>query len=137
VGAAADRIYVDRLRVQAFNLPVRIVTDVPDIAPYYQSADVVLFPTLMEEGFGFTALEGMACGKPVVFYDQPAIREATGGCAVAVPQDDATALRDAMLRLMDDPGERARLGAEGRAWAERRDWARVWADYADVLASIR
>ena len=46
------------------------VTDVEDIVPWYQGADVVLFPTLMEEGFGFTAVEGMACGKPVIYYDQ-------------------------------------------------------------------
>lgn len=136
VGAVADGIYADQLRVQAYNLPVAFAHDVPDIVPYYQDADVVLFPTLMEEGFGFTAVEGMACGKPVIFYDQPAVREATGGIGVPVPRDDASALRDAMLRLMDDPAERARLGREGRAFVEGRSWARVWARYEAELAAI-
>lgn len=137
VGAVADRIYLDQLKIQAFNQPVRFCTDVDDIVPYYQDADVVLFPTLMEEGFGFTAVEGMACGKPVIYYDQPAIREATGGHGVAVPRDDAEALRNAMLRLIADPEERARLGREGRAYVETRAWDRVWARYEAVLEGIR
>jgi glycosyltransferase involved in cell wall biosynthesis len=136
VGAVADRIYADKLRVQAFHQPVTFATDVDDIVPYYQDADVVLFPTLMEEGFGFTAVEGMACGNPVVYYDQPAIREATGGIAIPVPPDDADALRNAMLRLIANPEERARLGREGRAYVETRSWDRVWERYEGVLERI-
>lgn len=134
VGASADRIYADQLKVQAYNLPVRIELDVPDIAPWYQDADVVLFPTRMEEGFGFTAVEGMACGKPVVWSEQPAIREATGGIGIAVPMDDADALKRAMLELGNDRALRQRLGREGRAFVERYAWAAVWKKYEGVLA---
>lgn len=134
VGASADRIYADQLKVQAYNLPVRIELDVPDIAPWYQDADVVLFPTRMEEGFGFTAVEGMACGKPVVWSEQPAIREATGGIGIAVPMDDADALKRAMLELGTDRALRQRLGREGRAFVERYAWGAVWQKYERVLA---
>lgn len=134
VGALADRIYFDQLKIQAYHLPVTFAPDVDDIVPYYQDADVVLFPTLLTEGFGFTAVEGMACGKPVLYYDQPAVREATGGVAIGVPRDDATALRDAMLRLAADPAERARLGRAGREFVVGRyRWDHVWARYASVL----
>lgn len=135
-GACVDRVYLDRLRVQAYNLPVRFVTDVADLAPEVRAADIVLFPTLMEEGFGLAALEGMACGRPVIHYDQPAVREATGGHAIAVPRDDASALRDAMLGLVRDADARARLGREGRAWAERHAWKDVWARYAALLGAV-
>jgi glycosyltransferase involved in cell wall biosynthesis len=137
VGAVADRIYADQLKVQAYNQPVTFAHDVADIVPYYQDAEVVLFPTLMEEGFGFTAVEGMACGRPVIYYDQPAIREATGGIGVAVPRDDPDALRNAMLALINDPEERARLGRAGRAYVEGRAWDRVWGRYEAVLEGIR
>jgi glycosyltransferase involved in cell wall biosynthesis len=137
VGAVADRLYADRLRILAYQQPVDVFEDVPDIVPFYQDADVVLFPTIMEEGFGLTAVEGMACGKPVVWTDQPAIREATGGHGVAIPREDVTALRDAMLRLVDDPDERARLGREGRAWVERLSWEKVWGRYEAVLEAAR
>jgi glycosyltransferase involved in cell wall biosynthesis len=135
VGAVADAHYADQLRVQAWGLPVSFAFDVPDIAPHYQHADVVVFPTLMEEGFGFTAVEAMACGRPVVYFDQPAVREATGGVALAVPPGDVPALRDAVLRLREDPGERARLGGEGRRFVERYRWGAVWARYEEVLGA--
>ncbi|MSP54183.1 MAG: glycosyltransferase family 1 protein [Myxococcales bacterium] len=134
VGAVADRIYADQLKVQAYTLPVRIELDVPDIAPYTQQADVVLFPTRMTEGFGFTAVDGMACGKPVIWSEQPAIREATGGIGIAVPMDDAEALKRAMLELGNDPVARDRIGREGRAFVERYSWVEVWKRYERVLA---
>lgn len=137
VGAADDPVYLDQLRVQAYDQPVTFATDVPDMAPYYQRADVVLYPTVMEEGFGFTAVEAMACGKPVIWFDQPAIREATGGIGIPVPRGDVTALRDAVVALMDDPDERARLGALGRRYVENHlSWDRVWEKYERVLEAV-
>jgi glycosyltransferase involved in cell wall biosynthesis len=136
VGAVADPVYLDQIRVQAFNQPVRFTIDVPDIAPHIQTSDVVVFPTVMAEGFGFTAVEAMACGKPVIWSDQPAIREATGGIGMAVPPGDVEALRTAMLHLMDDPAERVRLGEAGREWVEQNhSWDGVWTQYERVLST--
>lgn len=138
VGSVVDRVYLDQLRVQSYNQPVDFALDVPDIVPWYQSADIVLFPTVMDEGFGFTAVEAMACGKPVIWFDQPAVREATGGIGVAVPREDVAAMRKPMMRLMDAPEERARLGAEGRAWVEANlGWDKVWRRYEAVLEGVR
>lgn len=137
VGALADRIYADRLRVMAHGLPVRFHFDVEDVVPSYQGADLALFPSLMEEGFGYGAVEAMACGLPVIAYDQPAVREATGGHALLVPRDDAGALRDAIRRLLDDPAERARLGEAGRAFVQRYSWDETWAGYERVLEGVR
>lgn len=138
VGAVADSIFLDQLRIQAYEQPVDFHTDVPSIAPYYQDADVVLFPTLMTEGFGYTAVEAMACGKPVIWSEQPAIREATGGIGLAVDQGDVDAMRDHMKALMDDPSLRARIGREGRAFVEERyGWARVWGRYEALLEGMR
>jgi len=138
VGSVADPIFLDQLRIQAYNQPVEFATDVPRIAPFYQDADVVLFPTLMEEGFGYTAVEAMSCGKPVIWSDQPAVREATGGIGFPVDQGDVEAMRDAMMRLMDDPALRARVGAEGRAFVEERyGWSAVWGRYESLLERLR
>ena len=138
VGAVDDRVFFDQLKVQAWEQPVHVHGDVPEIAPYYQEADVVLFPTLMQEGFGFTAIEAMACGKPVIWCDQPAIREATGGIGRPFPSGDVEAMRAAMIELMDDPDERRRLGDEGRAFVEERyGWDGVWLRYERVLEGLR
>ncbi len=136
VGACADGVYLDQIRVQSYNQPVRFSVDVPDIVPHIQSSDVVVFPTVMAEGFGFTAIEAMACGKPVIWSDQPAIREATGGIGVPVTPGDVGELRAAMKRLMDSPDERAELGERGREWVENNHgWAGVWERYERVLAA--
>ena len=134
VGAVADPVYLEQLRVQAYHQPVTFHLDVPDIVPYYQRADIILFPTLMSEGFGFTAVDGMACGKPVIVSDQPAIREATGGLAVYVRGDDVVGFRDAIRRLLGDPEARRSRGREGRSFVEGQyDWAHVWSRYEAVL----
>ena len=109
----------------------------PDRGPVYQGADIIPVPTVLEEGFGFTAVEGMACGKPVIWFDQPAIREATGGIGLPVPREDIDALRAAIMRLMDDPAERARIGAEGRARCETAlSWDAAWGRYEAALRGI-
>ncbi len=133
VGTIADVAYADQLRVQAWNLPVQLHFDVPDVVPHYQQADIALFPTRMPEGFGYAAVEAMACGLPVVGFADAAVAEATGGHAVLVPRDDIPALRDAILRLANDPAERRRLGEVGRAWVQRYRWADTWWAYERVL----
>ena len=134
VGAVSDPIFFDQLKVQAFKQPVEVLGDVPELAPYYQRADAVLFPSLMEEGFGFTAVEAMACGRPVIWFEQPAVREATGGIGFPVPRGDVEAMRDAMVRLIADPDLRRRVGEEGRRFVEERySWAKVWEAYELIL----
>jgi glycosyltransferase involved in cell wall biosynthesis len=133
VGAVVDRVFLDRLRVQAWGLPVRIVPDVPDMRPWLDRASVVVLPTRMDEGFGLVALEAQAHGVPVVAFDQPALREATGGHARFVPSGDVPALRDALRALLTDAPARDALRAAGRAWAARRSWAATWDGVAAVL----
>lgn len=136
-GAVADRAYLERLRAQAASLPVSFHADVPDIVPYLHEADVVLFPTLMTEGFGYTAVEAMAAGVPVVWSDQPAIREATGGIGRPVPQGDAAAMSRALAELLSDGEARAQLAAAGRELTVTRyRWSAVWERYEAVLREV-
>jgi glycosyltransferase involved in cell wall biosynthesis len=134
VGTVADAAYAETLRVQTWNLPATLHTDVPDVVPYYQQADIALFPTRMPEGFGFAAVEAMACGLPVISFDDPAVVEATGGLAVVVPRDDIVALRGEMLRLAGDKELRRGLGERGRQFVQRYRWDHTWRAYDDVLA---
>ena len=137
VGSVADQVYLDQLKVQAYNQPVEFAHDVPEMAPYYQNADVILYPTVMEEGFGFTAVEGLSCGKPVIWFDQPAIREATGGHGMPVPREDVKAMRAAMIELIEDDERRLAMGREGRRYAVGNlSWEKVWEQYENVLTAI-
>ena len=56
---------------------------------------------------------------------------------MAVPRDDAEALKKAITRLVEHPEERAEIGAAGRTYVESRSWTRVWGRYEAVLAGLR
>lgn len=81
-------------------------------------ADVVLVPS-RAEGFGFAAVEAMGYGRPVVVAREHALPWIVGDGGLVVDRDDASALADAVRRLVGDAGLRARLGAAGRARFER------------------
>ena len=136
-GAVGDRVYLDQLRVQAYDQPVSFVLDPPKMAPVLQDADVVVVPSIVEAGFSTTAVEAMACGVPVVWFDQPALREATGGRGIPVAPNDVPAMRSELRQLLHDPKERARLGAEGRRYVVGNlSWARVWDQWSRMLATL-
>ena len=83
----------------------------------YPALDALVVPSLAAEGFGLTALEGMIFGKPVISYASGGLAEihaATGSAEWAVPAGNAAALADALIRLLDQPGRFAEIGARNR-----------------------
>lgn len=88
-----------------------------DLLARIGQADLVVVPS-RHEGFGMTALESMAMGRTVVATGAGGLPEVLGDAGVVVPARDPAALATAMARLLDDPGERARLGSEAARRAE-------------------
>ncbi len=99
---------------------VRCVGHVPgELLPlYYQAAAAVVLPSLYE-GFGLPALEGMACGTPVVAANRTAIPEVVGDAAVLVDPEDESALAEGMARVIQDTELRQRLRERGFARVRR------------------
>ena len=91
------------------------------------------------EGFGLAALEAMAAGLPVVATQVGALPELVehGETGLLVPRGDGRALANALLTLLRDPGLAGRLGAAGKARAER-DYsaARMAQKVGDVYADL-
>jgi glycosyltransferase involved in cell wall biosynthesis len=122
-GGRVDRA-IDRLGLRDV---VRCVSGISDeeLARCYAEAEVAVVPSLYE-GFSLPAVEAMACGVPVVATTGGALPEVvgrSGETGVLVPPDDPGALAAAIGRLLDDPDERARLGAAGRQRVlERFTW---------------
>ncbi len=103
---------------------VTFLTDVEDVCPYYQAADVFALPSIARsEAFGIVQLEAMACGTPVVntqldsgvTFVSP--HEVSG---LTVPPANAEALGQAINALLDDPLRRARYGDAGQRRVERK-----------------
>ena len=134
VGPADDPSYLEKLRRRADGAPVTIHTQVPELASWYRRSDIVLFPTVSEEVFGYSAVDGMAAGKPVIFSKVSAVVEVTNGIGVGVPPGDPKRLGEAIRSLVRSPEQRAALGQEGRALVlERYSWDKALARYEALL----
>lgn len=81
----------------------------------YHDTDIVVSLS-RHEGFGYTALEGMACGKPVVSFDVSGLRDviADGETGLLVPAEDVVAMAAACRRLRDGGELATRFGELGR-----------------------
>ena len=90
-----------------------------DLIEEYQNCDALLFPSRFE-GFGYVALEAMACGKPVVATDTTAIPEVVdnGVTGLLCPTDDIEAFVSACRKLSSDKKLCERFGKAGRKRAE-------------------
>jgi glycosyltransferase involved in cell wall biosynthesis len=96
-----------------------------DVAPLYQLADALVFPTSYE-AFPLVALEAAASGLPILATPVNGIRElvSDGGNGFLIradPEDIAERLR----LLRGDPALRARLGAAARASALDYTWTKM------------
>jgi glycosyltransferase involved in cell wall biosynthesis len=87
-----------------------------------RALDIVVHASTQPEPFGLVIAEGMACGRAVIASDAGGAAEVfeTDINALGHPPGDAARLAESISLLASDPGLRARLGAAGRATAERR-----------------
>jgi glycosyltransferase involved in cell wall biosynthesis len=108
-----------------------------DLRPVLNALDVFV-NTSLEESFGLSVLEAMACGCPVIGYPSVAVAEVVrDGGGEIVPQDDVPALTEAVGTFLRRPERFAVARCAARARAERFDIARVadelWTEYETVL----
>jgi glycosyltransferase involved in cell wall biosynthesis len=91
-----------------------------ELVNHLHACALFVYPSVeRSEAFGIAILEAHACAKPVVATRLGTGIEFTnldGKTGVNVPPRDPEALADAINRLLDDPGERSRMGA----FAQRR-----------------
>ncbi len=101
----------------------------------YNAADVMLFPSYAE-GFGWPALEAMACGTPVVTSEDPALREVVGDAGLHAEARDIDGLASEVGRLLDEDTLTDRLRRRGRERAAVFTPRRTAAGYAAVYAEL-
>lgn len=102
---------LDELRAEASDLErVRFLGWRADVETVYAASDLVLL-TSDNEGMPVSLIEAAMCGIPAVATDVGSVREVVldGRTGVVVPPD-TEAITQAVLRLLGNPVERARLG---------------------------
>jgi glycosyltransferase involved in cell wall biosynthesis len=95
-----------------------------DLVDLYSAAACMLFPSRYE-GFGLPILEAMACGCPVVSYENSSLPEVAGDAAVLVADGDADAMGAAAAEIVLDPARAGALRKAGLARAGQFTWRKA------------
>jgi glycosyltransferase involved in cell wall biosynthesis len=89
-----------------------------DISYQYAEANIVCLPSY-REGLPKGLIEAAACGRAVVTTDVPGCRDAIDPdvTGILVPVKDASALADAIQKLVESPNKCIQMGKSGRKLA--------------------
>lgn len=118
--------YMEICKNYGIEKSVNFIGRVPNeqVPRYIRDMDVVVLPSL-DESFGVSAIEAMACGVPVVVSDADGFREVVRHMetGIIVPKRDPEKLATAITKLLKDESLRETLGSNGVAHVRRHyDW---------------
>jgi glycosyltransferase involved in cell wall biosynthesis len=108
---------------------------VDDLASVYRAASVVIVSS-RAEGFGLPALEALACGAPVVSFDNTSLPEVVLDAGLLVPDGDVVAMSAAVRKVLDNPGLRCELAARGPQRAAETSWQRVVDAHTQIYTDV-
>lgn len=131
-GFAEARALATRLQLGA-RLVIEPELAFDEMPAAYASVDALVYPTRCES-FGFSLLEALTAGLPVIASDISVNREIAGDAALYYDVGSSAALAAAMRRMIDEPPLRESLSRAARARAASRAW--TWSSYAHEFLSI-
>jgi L-malate glycosyltransferase len=109
---------IDQLGVTAH---VELVGEAQDVVGLLSVSDLFLLPSL-QESFGLSALEAMACGVPVVASNAGGLPEVItdGVTGFLHPPDDVQRMAESAIAILSNPAVHARMAAAGAGMAVER-----------------
>lgn len=112
-------------------------TDLTDaeLKDEYLNADMVVFCSTYE-GFGLPIIEAQATGTPLITSNLSPMKEVAGEGALLADPYDPESIRNAVRRLIDEPGIRKDLVDKGCANVQRFASDRIAGRYAELYAEI-
>ncbi len=116
-------------RIEAEDLPVRLLGRRADLPELLAAADLMVLPSRFES-YPRIVPEALRAGLPLVATAVGAVPDLVGDAAMLVPGDDPEALARAVAELIGDPERRDRLAAEGIAQAAG------WPTEDDTVAQV-
>ncbi|MCW3701564.1 glycosyltransferase, partial [Burkholderia cenocepacia] len=110
---------IDRLKLQGYDIEYCKVQGVPNsqVIELFAQSDIVA-DQFIGGAYGYTALEAMALGKPVLsFVRSPDLVEAPEECPIINATPDE--LEQALLWILRNRERLRRIGEQGRRYVER------------------
>ena len=103
----------------------------------YYAADVCVFPSI-REGQGLAAIEGMACGLPLIVSDNRGTRGfiMDHENALVVKSDDVTGFAEAIKELKDNPELQKKMGENNRVKCAEFDVNRINNQMKEIYQSV-
>lgn len=139
LGQGEERAALEgRVRELGLAAHVSFTGNVDSVQRYLDASDLFVLPSLAE-GISNALLEAMAAGLACVATTVGGTPEVLdhGACGVLVPPAQPELLSAAIVRLTDDPAERARLGAAARQRiAQAYAFAVVGDQYLNLYAQL-
>lgn len=87
---------------------------------YYSASDILIVPSVSEEGFGRVIIESLACGTPVIGSSRGAISEAITNEVGKIIDISPEKIKETVELLFHDQGILEKLKIRCRTFAERR-----------------
>jgi glycosyltransferase involved in cell wall biosynthesis len=101
----------------------------------YSLATVFAFASVYE-GFGFTPLEALSCGAPVLCSNATSLPEVVGDAGALLPPTDTRAWAQALTRALTDASWRRDLSARGPSQAAKFSWQKAAAATMRVYEEV-
>lgn len=116
---------------------VRLLPSVPlaDLVSIYSNSMMFASPSLYE-GFGFTPLEAMSCGVPVVASNTTALPEVCENAVLYANPHDASSFANQFNLLLDDRDLRESLIVVGNSQVLKFDWKETARRTLEVLNNV-
>jgi len=112
-----------------------------DLGTNLAAADICVDPDpsspLNDVSTWIKIMEYMACAKPIVAFELKETKVSASDAALFVTPNDESAFAEAIVRLMDDPRLRERMGVFGRQRVENElQWSVVGANLLHAYHSV-
>jgi glycosyltransferase involved in cell wall biosynthesis len=106
-----------------------------EILKKYHTADLISLVSTYE-GFGMPILEAQAVGRPVISSNILSMPEVAGDAACLVDPYDVSAIREGILKIINDSAYREELVRKGQANIKRFDPQKIALQYLDLYKKI-
>jgi len=120
IGSGPLETKVRKVASQLQNVDFIEGIDSNNLPVYYSGSDLLIVPSISEEGFGRVIIEALACGTPVIGANRGAIPEAmdeTVGKLIDINPDN---IEKAVDNFFESKNELRKLAKNCRTFAERR-----------------